>query len=192
VLWVYLQREVGIEGANLRLLHVAPDAIASALRSRPNIRFVGIDISPLRRPEVVGDLTRAPLASATFDLILCSHVLEHVQDDLAAMREITRLLSPTGRGIVLIPWDHSRASTDEDPTVTDPRERIRRFGQHNHVRRYGRDIVDRLWASGLQVDSLDYAASLSSGEREQMALGHAVSEKAQLFVCRPRAFVGTS
>lgn len=180
-MWLYLQREADVETAELRLLHVAPEeALLLRLERRPNVRYVGVDLERERATDVFGDLTRAPFASGTFDLILCSHVLEHIPDDRAAMREITRLLSPGGRAVVLVPFD-DLAETDEDPSVTGPRERARRFGQHDHVRMYGRDLVDRLTDSGLDVESLDYGAGLDERQRERMA----IIEREPLFVCRP-------
>lgn len=82
--------------------------------------------------------------------------------------------------MVLVPFDDP-AETDEDPSVTGPRERARRFGQHDHVRMYGRDLVDGLTDSDLDVESLDYGAGLDERQRERMA----IIEREPLFVCRP-------
>jgi SAM-dependent methyltransferase len=44
-----------------------------------------------------------PLPASTFDLILSHEVLEHVQDDRAAVREMVRLLKPGGRAVIFCP-----------------------------------------------------------------------------------------
>jgi SAM-dependent methyltransferase len=44
-----------------------------------------------------------PLPASTFDLILSHEVLEHVQDDLLALREMIRLLQPGGRIVLFVP-----------------------------------------------------------------------------------------
>ena len=44
-----------------------------------------------------------PLPSGTFDLILSHEVLEHVQDDRAAIREMVRVLKPGGRAVIFCP-----------------------------------------------------------------------------------------
>jgi len=91
-------------------------------------------------------------ASDSVDLFLCSHVLEHVPDDRRAMRELHRILTPGGQGILLVPIVLGLEETDEDPEVTDPTERWRRFGQDDHVRLYAkRDFLKRLHETGFLV-----------------------------------------
>jgi SAM-dependent methyltransferase len=65
------------------------------------------------------------------------------------MREIARVLRAGGLAIVQVPWRPSRP-TEEDPAA-EPEERIRRFGQADHVRYYGFDFEDRLRAAGLDA-----------------------------------------
>ncbi len=89
-----------------------------------------------------------PFADGTFDVAVCFHVFEHIPDDLAAMRDLARVLSPSGIAFVQVPW-RSGSPTDEDPSV-GPEERLRRFGQADHVRWYGSDFESRLEASGLR------------------------------------------
>jgi SAM-dependent methyltransferase len=89
----------------------------------------------------------------SFDLVLCSHVLEHVPDDCKAMAELFRVLRPGGRALVLVPIVLGLQATDEDPAVTDPRERRRRFAQDDHVRQYAKDdFTGRLAGAGFRVE----------------------------------------
>ena len=132
------------------LLDVAPTPqvtpLLDGLAPRRSLRLdLGADN---RLVDVLGSLTELPLPDASVDLLVCYHVLEHVPDDRAAMREIARVLSPSGFGILQVPYRPGTV-TDEDPSVTDPAERIRRFGQDDHVRYYGDDFEDRLVAAGL-------------------------------------------
>ena len=97
-------------------------------------------------------------ATASVDLFLCSHVLEHVADDRRAMRELRRILRPGGRGMLLVPVVLGIQEIDEDPTLTDVRERWRRFAQDDHVRLYSKcGFVQRLQEAGFAVHQLGCA-----------------------------------
>ena len=145
-LWLHLEREP-LSG---RVLHWAPEpALAERLRTR-----VDYEAADLRGgPGVAAlDIQRIDRPDAHYDRILCLHVLEHVPDDAAALRELHRVLKPGGSALLQVPLHEGE--TDEDPAVTDPAERERRFGQRDHVRRYGLDFADRVRAAGFEVDTL--------------------------------------
>jgi len=131
------------------LLEVAPAAeTARYMSAFPARRRVRLDLgADNRRVDVLGSLTDLPHPDASVDLLVCYHVLEHVPDDKSAMAEIARVLKPGGIGLVQVPF-RPGTPTDEDPDA--PREeRIRRFGQDDHVRFYGDDFEERLVAAGL-------------------------------------------
>ncbi|MDE7311519.1 MAG: class I SAM-dependent methyltransferase [Eubacterium sp.] len=90
-----------------------------------------------------------------FDLIVCSHVLEHVCSDKQAMQEIYRVLDEKGLAVLLVPIDLDRKQTDEQWGLSQA-ENEKRFGQKDHVRSYSRkDFIDRLKAVGFTVFLLD-------------------------------------
>ena len=93
-------------------------------------------------------------------MILCSHVLEHVVDDRKAMRELHRVLHPSGWALIVVPIASRRDETFEDPAVLTPADRERVFGQADHVRIYGRDFKARLEEAGFTVSVEDYAREL--------------------------------
>ena len=103
------------------------------------------------------DISNMPeIGNEAVDFFLCSHVLEHVPDDRAAMRELKRILKPDGQGILVVPISLALKAIDEDPTVTDVAERWRRFGQDDHVRAYSRQgFLDRVREAGFDVLELD-------------------------------------
>jgi SAM-dependent methyltransferase len=95
-------------------------------------------------------------ADGSVDFFVCSHVLEHVREDRKALRELFRVLRPGGQGILLVPIVLGVEEIDEDPAVTDPRERWRRFGQDDHVRLYSkRGYLERVREAGFVVHELD-------------------------------------
>lgn len=97
------------------------------------------------------DVTDLPLKDASFDWVICNHVLEHVTDDGKAMRELFRILKPGGRAVLQVPYAVDLAVTFEDPTITLPEARTAHYGQFDHVRLYGADYPDRLRAAGFEV-----------------------------------------
>ena len=97
-----------------------------------------------------------PIGDGSLDFFVCSHVLEHVADDRQAMRELRRVLKPSGCGILVVPLDLNAQVMDEDLNCTDELERWRRFGQDDHVRKYTkRDYLQRMAESGLAVQACD-------------------------------------
>lgn len=90
-----------------------------------------------------------------FDFIICSHVLEHIPDDIAAMKELYRVLKKGGKGIVMVPINMQLESTMEDPACTDEALRWKYFFQDDHVRMYSKkDFISRLSAVGFTVEQL--------------------------------------
>lgn len=156
--WLYAQN---LLTGPLKILHIAPEYfLQKSLRKLPNMDYLSADLkSPLAMAKF--DVTAIPLENEIFDVVLCSHVLEHVPDDRQAMREIFRVLKPGGWAYLQSPVDKSRAVTLEDATITTSAERRRVFGQADHVRVYGRDYVERLVEVGFSVKIEAYARTFS-------------------------------
>ena len=125
------------------------------------------------------DVTDMFFRNDVFDCVLCSHVLEHVTDDHRAMQEIHRVLKPSGFAVIQVPV-YDQPKTIEDSSITDEAERIRRFGQRDHVRRYGRDFPDRL-AEVFEVESVRYPQGFSRDDTRRY--GFALTT---IPVCRKR------
>jgi len=106
------------------------------------------------------DVTKLDLADRAFDAVICSHVLEHVPDDAAAMTELRRITAPGGWCLVMVPLALERERTYEDAAITAPQARAREFLQHDHVRLYAPDIADRLSGAGFDVEAVDMNAQL--------------------------------
>ena len=77
------------------------------------------------------------------------------------LKELYRVMKKGGMGIFQIPQDLNRATTFEDDSITDPKERAKIFGQYDHVRVYGRDYFDKLRSIGFQVKEVNYAKEIS-------------------------------
>ncbi len=85
----------------------------------------------------------SPFEDNTFDIILCSHVLEHIPEDRKAMQELFRTLKPGGFALPQVPISYRLEHTIEDFSIQDPHLREITFGQEDHCRLYGKDYIDR-------------------------------------------------
>lgn len=164
LLWLYLTNETEFFTAPKKVLHFAPEqAFYKRFRNMKNLEYVTTDLnSPLA--DVKTDICNLPFKDNEFDMIFCNHVLEHIPDDTKAMQELFRVMKVGGMGIFQIPQDLKRASTFEDNSITDRKQRTEIFGQYDHVRIYGRDYFDKLRSIGFKVEEIDYTSKLSEEE----------------------------
>lgn len=174
-LWLFFQRKTDLfVPPGKGMLHVAPErAFEPRLRARLGAGYVTADLAD-PRADVHMDIMDIQYPDASFDVVYCSHVLEHVPDDRKALREFHRVLKGDGWAIIMVPITVSR--TVEDPNETDPKERLRRFGQDDHFRRYGPDFLDRLRTAGFTVQVVRVADVVSDAEMTQIALTPATGD----------------
>lgn len=166
-----------------RLLEFAPgDALYKKLKSLPFIAYRSADLSRKTVDERVDMTDMAAYTGGSLDVILCSHILEHIPDDRKAMRELRRVLKPEGFAIVLVPLVVGVDETHEDPSMDTPELRWKYFGMGDHVRQYGkRDFIERLEAAGLKVEQLGIEHFGAETFRRA-----AIAENSVLYVVRPR------
>lgn len=172
LIWLFLKTKTDFFSAPLKVLHVAPEyCFISRFKAMKNLEYTTGDIeSPLA--DVKMDIRDIPFADNTFDVAICNHTLEHVVEDLDAMKEFYRVLKPGGWAILNSPINENRTSTYEDFTISDPAEREKHFGQRDHVREYGMDYGDRLAQAGFTVRVRDILSELSEEEIKRYGLLH--------------------
>ena len=170
LMWLYLQNETDFFTAKKTVLHMAPEqCFLSLFRKQKNLDYTTADLySPIA--DVKADICNLPFEDNSFDVVFCNHVLEHITDDTKAMQELYRVLKPGGMGIFQIPQDLSRATTFEDNSITDKKERAKVFGQYDHVRVYGRDYFDKLRSIGFKVEEIDYTKKIAPELVERFCL----------------------
>lgn len=158
LLWHFLQSKTNLFQDKLKVLHVAPEKLFfSRLSKLPNLEYTPCakfgegftDEYP--KGTVNKDITSLEEVDRTYDVILCSHVLEHIPDDIQAMKELHRVLRPDGWAILQVPLNPAFDVTYEDFSITDPKAREQAFGQYDHVRVYGKDYSTRLTKVGFKV-----------------------------------------
>jgi SAM-dependent methyltransferase len=181
--WLYVSRWTDLGERRGRLLHVAPErGLMRRFRAVPQLDYLTADLDSALA-DLRLDIADIPFANASVDAIICSHVLEHVEDDRKALHELFRVLRPGGWAILLAPVDAAIAVTIEDRTVTSAAERERLYGQYDHCRRYGLDYPERLSEPGFIV-SADRCADLLDAEIGQR---YGIDAGETVYVCRKPA-----
>jgi ubiquinone/menaquinone biosynthesis C-methylase UbiE len=165
--------------SNKTVLHVAPELkLFYRFSLNPLIDYHPIDkfTEGYTRPKgtINMDITDMKYPDNLFDFILCSHVLEHVPNDILAISELFRVMKYGGWGILQVPIEMDREKTYEDESITSPEERKKAFGQFDHVRMYGKDYIDKLQSAGFEVELNDYAQKVS--EVDKMRYGFGIEE----------------
>jgi len=137
-----------IDGAEI--LHFGAERCFSDSYKERASRYVMADYLPTR-DEVRVDIQNIQFGDNSFDTVICHQILEHVPDDNAAIRELHRVLRPSGRVLLTTPviakWERSFV----DPEVSDPVARDLLFGQSDHLRYYGADFKEHLRSAGFEI-----------------------------------------
>lgn len=178
--WLLLREflNVSCPRSLLRVLHIAPEpALSDRLRESTRVVYISGDAAT-GRAMLRLSLTALQFREGVFDLLLCSHVLEHIVDDQRAIREMARVLKPEGLAVILVPI--TAAVTIEDNTIVDSVKRERIFGQRDHVRRYGPDVSERLVRNGFSARRLVPTEHYTPAEIECYGL----NPRDVIFFCR--------
>ncbi len=157
------------------VLHFAPeDAIRKLVLSENPKSYTTADLFArnVDRKENIEALT---IEDSAFDVVICLHVLEHV-DDKAAIVELYRVLRPGGVLIAMFPIVEGWEETYENSSKLSESERLLHFGQHDHARFFGRDARVRLAMPGFVVE--EYTAVEPNVSRYGLTRGEKV------FICR--------
>ncbi len=145
--------------AGKEVLHFSPaPPLKKALGKLPIKRYLTSDLSGEFPSDRQLDITRLDLPENSFDIIICYHILEHIEDDHAAMDELFRVLKPGGTCFVQTPF--KEGDIYEAPSKTTPDERLKHFGQEDHVRIYSvNGLRERLRKHGFNTDVSIYEES---------------------------------
>lgn len=145
-------RESG--GGRLSVLHIAPENSLYKFLSTLPLDYLGADLEPENFPFIPAggivkeDVLQLSFPDASFDFVLHNHVMEHVDDDIAFLKESLRVLRKGGSCIFSFPHFPDQTSLF-DSSITEPEERKRLYGWHDHLRRYGHDFLDHFHEHGL-------------------------------------------
>ncbi|NNM91778.1 MAG: methyltransferase domain-containing protein [Candidatus Eremiobacteraeota bacterium] len=131
------------------ILHIAPEvAVEAKLVATQPMQYICGDLFPKKPSHQRIDCESLPFPNNSFDLIISNHVLEHVANPDTALSEFFRTLKPNGYLIAQTPYAPTLKRTFELDEPTSPERAEFFYGQNDHVRLFGRDIVDYFRSAG--------------------------------------------
>lgn len=168
--WLYLEQNRAFLMPGISILHIAPETVFYNLfRKIPGVDYTPADKFILQfgntypSDTVYLDIADMPqIPGDRFDFIYCSHVLEYIPDDGKAMRELFRVMKKGSKGIISVPINHGEPQTLEDPSVTDPAEQERLYGDTGHLRYYGEDYDQKVAAAGFRAGFIPVTSYISA------------------------------
>lgn len=151
LIWLFFQRKTDLfDGRPKNMLHFAPErAFIEPLSKSIGGGYITADLHNAAMAQV--DITDIKFPNDFFQVVYCCHVLEHIVDDIKAIRELRRVLKNNGWALIVVPIRRTRATTFEDKSITNPVDRLRIYGQEDHVRICGKDYGERLKENGFVV-----------------------------------------
>jgi SAM-dependent methyltransferase len=142
------------KNTKIKFLDIAPDINLSAwIKKNASIKYRSVDLS-MPGVDDIADITNLNIYdTGIFDIVLCSHVLEHIENDNKAISEIFRVLKPEGIAIVMAPILLTLKEDLENPDWKTESERWKHYGQNDHVRLYSKPgFVKKLVQAGFRVN----------------------------------------
>lgn len=131
-LWDIIETEI----EDKIVLHFSPSESLRnvVVKNGKTKKYITTDYEGEFESELALNIEEIDLDDDSIDTIICYHVLEHVENDIAAMQELFRILKPTGVCFIQTPF--KEGAILEDKSVKSPEERLKRYGQKDHVRLY--------------------------------------------------------
>jgi SAM-dependent methyltransferase len=167
---------------NTSILHFSPEKnLCIFLKTKA--RVTSADLLPgfykTIDPSIVNaDATKLHFEDESFDIVIANHVLEHIPEDVKAIKEFYRVLKKGGFAILQVPYSEKLETTIEDPFINDPQQQERLYGQKDHVRIYSLENYLRRLEAGnfttkvITADSLKQFAVHAIQEKECVILGY--------------------
>ena len=157
------------------VLHFAPEQVVTNYVKKRAAKYLSADLSN-NRADTILNIEAIDLPDETWDVVICSHVLEHV-DDNKSLQELYRVLKTGGILILMIPIIEGWECTYENPAIVTEKDREKHFGQADHVRWYGKDVRERVTTAGFCIEK-EYTCT---GED---AVNYGLLRGEKVFICR--------
>ena len=169
---------------DIKVLDFSPSRSIYRLMKNKNFSYVSSDLSGDFISDVSYDIRSIDSGNENYDLTICYHILEHIDEDIDAMSELYRVLKKGG--VCLIQTPFKEGEIYEDNSIISPEQREIHFGQSDHVRIYSiNSLTNRLERVGFKVEKRNFI--------ERYENIHGFSEKETVLICyKPKREVALS
>jgi SAM-dependent methyltransferase len=182
LMYLYLKEKTNFFTAKLKVLHFAPEhCFYKRFDELPDLNYISADLNSPRAHMKI-DMTNIEFEDNSFDVVISSHVLEHIPDDLKAMKELRRVVKPGGWSIHQVPIDYTRAVTFQDDAIISNEGRLKFYGHIDHKRIYGADYKERLASAGFEVTEDSFVTNFTDDLQKKYGLD--VNER--IYFCRKK------
>ncbi|RRN76867.1 class I SAM-dependent methyltransferase [Pseudoxanthomonas sp. SGD-10] len=171
----YIVNETKMASHHTHILHFAPEPILSMYLRKFSKNYVSVDIRK-GYADKQEDIQSLSFADNSFDYIICSCVLGHVEDEEKAINEMYRVLKVGGKALIITLLNLGVYETLEDDSISTPGQRFERYGEYDLLRLHGEDFLQRLERTNVSVERVEYAEKFSNTDRERFALGNGKRE----------------
>lgn len=178
---IYLEKYFSGEKKQYSILDFAPAKYFSDyLRAKSFVSYVSCDLFREDVDMKVDACAMSTVATESFDIVIFSHVLEHVEYPQKALNEIYRVLKKKGFAIIMVPLFFGVHETVEDPRHTSPEDRCKYYGQDDHVRLYSKkDFLSQIINSGFDIEEITIDQLNKKSVQE-----NAIALNSVLYVCK--------
>lgn len=186
--FLYIKNVVNQRKSPYFLLHIAPEPqLGKQLMEHPLVKYVSGDAylanytkKDFSEETLHLNVLNLPFDTDSFNIIICNHVLEHIEDDDKAIREIFRVLAKNGFAILQVPYSLINSNTYQVQNANTKAKRILLYGQFDHVRIYSKnDYIQKLEKAGFFVEQVNWEKVI--GARQVNRLG--LNPQEVLIVC---------
>ena len=170
-LWLYMQAAGLLDDlSETRILHIAPEArLEPKLMQLGPRDYVGGDLIPQQPHHVAINIEQMQFEDDRFDLIICNHVLEHVNFPERAAAEFARCLAPGGHVVAQTPYSPLLRRSMELTVAVPEAFATYYYGQNDHVRIVGLDLIETFHTAGFSGEPIPHTTLL--GEHDPDASG---------------------
>lgn len=140
---------------NKKILYFACERGMKLWLKRNRIKYTSADL--YSEADLKLDIENTKQPDSSWDWIVCNHVLEHVNSYQNALKELYRIIKPGGVLICSFPImeQYTTVIEESEHTKKAKAQRLKRFGQFDHLRVFGADSEEILEKAGFIVSRID-------------------------------------